>query len=159
MQLALATCTYQEFTPTMGAPIRTTAGAPRWPLGYQLAGHARLVTPTRELLAANLPEDAYEFSYRRILNGHGIDRIRAELAVLATRVGGTRLVLLCFDKLGKPGNWCHRIHLARWYLEQTGEEVPSSAPSRWRRRPPSSDQPFLTGGTHGVPPVTHARTE
>lgn len=124
MQLALATCTYQEFTLSMGAPIRTTAGAPRWPLGYQLTGHAQLVTPTRELLAANLPEDAYEFSYRRILNGHGIDRIHAELATLAARAGGARLVLLCFDKLDKPGNWCHRIHLARWYLEQTGEEVP-----------------------------------
>lgn len=120
----LATCTYQEFTPSMGAPIRSTAGNPRWPLGYQLAGHAQLITPTRELLAADLPEDAYEFSYRRLLDGHGIERIYAELVALAGRNGGARLVLLCFDKLDKPGNWCHRVHFARWYLEQTGEEIP-----------------------------------
>ncbi|WP_406178036.1 hypothetical protein [Streptomyces canus] len=120
----LATCTYQEFTPNMGAPIRSTAGNPRWPLGYQLAGHAKLITPTRELLAANLAEDAYEFSYRRLLNSYGIDRIYAELAGLYALNGGARLVLLCFDKLDKPGNWCHRTMWARWYLEQTGEEIP-----------------------------------
>lgn len=120
----LATCTYQEFTPNTGAPIRTTAGHPRFPLGYELAGHAKLITPTRELLAADLPEDAYEFSYRRLLNGYGIDRIYAELAGLAARNGGARLVLLCFDRLDKPGNWCHRSMFSRWYLEQTGEEIP-----------------------------------
>lgn len=125
--MELATCTYQEFTPDMGAPIRTTAGHPRFPLGYELAGHARLVTPTRELLAQNLPRDAYEFSYRRILNSYGIDRIYAELAGLAARNAGARLVLLCFDRFDrlKPADaWCHRRMLATWWLEQTGEEVP-----------------------------------
>ncbi|MBT3167986.1 hypothetical protein HTV80_33595 [Streptomyces sp. Vc74B-19] len=123
----LATCTYQEFTPDMGAPIRTTAGFPRFPLGYELAGHARLITPTRELLAQNLPRDAYEFSYRRLLNGHGIQRIYAELAALSARAGGARLVLLCFDRLDKlkPADaWCHRTMVATWWLEQTGEEIP-----------------------------------
>ncbi|WP_245726947.1 hypothetical protein [Streptomyces longwoodensis] len=108
----------------MGAPIRTTAGAPRFALGYQLAGHARLITPTRQLLAQNLPRDAYEFHYRRLLNGQGIDRIYTELAGLAARAGADRLVLLCFDRLNKPENWCHRTMFAAWYLENTGEEVP-----------------------------------
>jgi hypothetical protein len=121
--MQLATCTYQEFTPGMGAPIRTTAGAPRFALGYQLAGHARLITPTRQLLAQNLPRDAYEFQYRRLLNGQGIDRIYAELSGLAARIGADRLVLLCFDRLNKPENWCHRTMFAAWYLENTGEEV------------------------------------
>ncbi|MEH0579075.1 MULTISPECIES: hypothetical protein [Streptomyces] len=125
--MELATCTYQEFAPGVGAPIRTTVGHPRFPLGYELAGHARLITPTRELLAQNLPKDAYEFSYRRILNGHGIDRIHAELAGLSARHGGARLVLLCFDRydrLKPPNDWCHREFFAKWYLEQTGEEIP-----------------------------------
>ncbi|MGA5599604.1 hypothetical protein ACPCUF_00960 [Streptomyces griseoincarnatus] len=123
----LATCTYQEFTPDMGAPIRTTAGHPRFPLGYELAGHARLITPTRELLVQNLPRDAYEFSYRRLLAAHGIQRIYAELAALSARAGGARLVLLCFDRLDKlkPADaWCHRTMWATWWLEQTGEKVP-----------------------------------
>ncbi|WP_018559229.1 MULTISPECIES: hypothetical protein [unclassified Streptomyces] len=123
--LALATCTYQEFQPVMGVPVRTTAGHPRFPLAYQLAGHARLVTPTRQLLAANLPEDAYEFSYRRLLAGHGLDAITAELAAIAAgHEPGRPLVLLCFDRLNKPGAWCHRSHLARWWTEQTGQDVP-----------------------------------
>ncbi|MET7809783.1 hypothetical protein ABZT26_02850 [Streptomyces sp. NPDC005395] len=123
----LATCTYQEFQPSMGAPIRTTAGHPRFPLGYELGGHARLITPTRDLLVQNLPEDAYEFSYRRLLNGQGINRISTELAGLAARNSGARLVLLCFDRYDqlRPGDaWCHRGMFAKWWFEQTGEEVP-----------------------------------
>lgn len=123
--LALATCTYQEFQPPMGHPVRTTAGHPRFPLGYTIVGHARLITPTRALLSANLPEDAYEFSYRRLLADHGLDAIGAELqAIAAGQEPGRPLVLLCFDRLNKPGNWCHRVHFSRWWTEETGQAVP-----------------------------------
>ncbi|WP_329326711.1 hypothetical protein [Streptomyces sp. NBC_01689] len=121
----LATCTYQEFTPDMGIPVRTTAGHPRFRLGYKVAGHAKTLTPTRALLAQNLPEDAYEFSYRRQLTEVGIDAIRAELeAIAAQHESGRPLVLLCFDRLNKPGNWCHRTQAARFLTEQTGQEIP-----------------------------------
>lgn len=121
--IRLATCSYSEFRPDMGTAIRTTAGGARW-FSHQLGGHAKLVTPTRELLAANLPKDAYEFSYRRMLNDTGIEAIRAELARLAAANGDSRLVLLCFDRMNKPENWCHRRMLAAYYLEQTGEAIP-----------------------------------
>ncbi|MEU8870465.1 hypothetical protein AB0D24_04730 [Streptomyces javensis] len=123
-QIRLATCTYQEFAPDMGTPVRTTVGHPRFPLSYQLGGIARSVTPTRHLLKIEA-EDAYEFSYRRLLNDRGVDLIREELTAIA---GANDLdvpvVLLCFDKLSKPGNWCHRTHFAKWWTDQTGEEVP-----------------------------------
>ncbi|WP_254878538.1 hypothetical protein [Streptomyces sp. NA04227] len=123
-QIKLATCTYQEFAPHMGTPVRTTVGHPRFPLSYQLGGIARSVTPTRSLLKIE-SEDAYEFIYRRLLNERGIDAIREELTAIA---GANDLevpvVLLCFDKLSKPGNWCHRTHFAKWWTEQTGQEVP-----------------------------------
>ncbi|MFD3851668.1 hypothetical protein ACFWVB_38220 [Streptomyces microflavus] len=137
--LELATCTYQEFTPDMGTPVRSTAGHPRFPLAYQLGGHAKLITPTRDLLKINA-RDAYEFGYRRLLNGNGLDNIRRELARIAAAspVDGP-LVLLCFDrfdKLSPPDDWCHRSMFARWYTEQTGDEVPELG-SRPRTAPPT----------------------
>ncbi|WTW95424.1 hypothetical protein OG216_19475 [Streptomycetaceae bacterium NBC_01309] len=142
--LSIATCTYQEFVPGMGAPTRTTAGHPRFALGYQLAGHAVLVTPDRQLVKAahaGLPEDAYEFQYRRQLATFGVDRIRAELAAIARYFGAPGpVVLLCFDKLTQPGNWCHRTHFAKWWTEQTGDPVPELG---GRPTAPASPPPTL----------------
>jgi hypothetical protein len=33
------------------------------------------------------------------------------------------VVLLCFEDLSKPGEWCHRRAFATWWEEQTGEKV------------------------------------
>ncbi|MFF3665428.1 hypothetical protein [Microtetraspora malaysiensis] len=121
--MKIATCTYQEFVPAMGHPVRTTVGHPRFPLAYQLAGHARLITPLGTMLGR--PLDAYTLLYRRHLAASGVDAIRAELAEIAARhEAGRPLVLLCFDKLDKPGNWCHRSQFAAWWTEHTGEPVP-----------------------------------
>ncbi|MFJ5037969.1 hypothetical protein [Streptomyces parvulus] len=127
-ELRIATCTFQEFQPGMGTPVRTTAGHPRFALGYQLGGHARLLTPAWKLVQEarkGLAQDAYELLYRRQLTDAGLDAVRAELLGIA---GANDLdapvVLLCFDRLDKPGQWCHRTHAAKWLSEQTGEEVP-----------------------------------
>lgn len=138
-QIKLATCTYQEFAPIMGTPVRTTVGHPRFPLSYQLGGIARSVTPTRPLLRIEA-EDAYEWAYRRLLSERGVDAIREELTAIA---GANDLdapvVLLCFDKLSKPGNWCHRTMFGRWWTEETGEDVPElgASPTPRPTPPPS----------------------
>ncbi|MGW1989602.1 hypothetical protein [Embleya sp. NPDC001921] len=137
----LATCTYQEFAPHMGTPVRTTVGHPRFPLSYQLGGHATLITPTRDLLKVNA-RDAYEWGYRRLLNERGIDAIAAELAAIArANDPGRPIVLLCFDRLDRlkpPDNWCHRSFAATWYAEQTGEPVPELGAATPAPRPQMS---------------------
>ncbi|KQW13720.1 hypothetical protein [Streptomyces sp. Root369] len=126
--LRIATCTFQEFQPEMGTPVRTTAGGVRFPLSYKLGGHARLVTPAWGLVQQarkGMAADAYEFHYRRQLNEAGVDAIRAELlAIAGANDLDSPVVLLCFDKLAVPGNWCHRSQFARFWNELTGEEVP-----------------------------------
>ncbi|MFI9026331.1 hypothetical protein [Streptomyces sp. NPDC053560] len=137
--IRLATCTYQEFAPTMGTPVRTTVGHPRFKLSYPLAGHARSITPTRDLLKLNA-RDAYEFSYRRLLESRGIDVVRDEL----TRIAGANdldspVVLLCFDRLAKlpPADaWCHRLMFGAWWKEKTGDDVPELG-----AQPPASPTP------------------
>ncbi|WP_406128026.1 ParB/RepB/Spo0J family partition protein [Streptomyces sp. NBC_00989] len=136
--LRLATCTYQEFTPDMGIPVRTTVGRPRWRLPYELAGHAKTLTPTRDLLKIEA-EDAYEAGYRALLTTRGIDAIRAELEEIAAQYESGRLVFLCFDKLSVANNWCHRSYAARYLSEHMGLTIPElgacTAPARPAPRP------------------------
>ncbi|MFF2612347.1 hypothetical protein [Kitasatospora sp. NPDC058046] len=143
MTLTLATCTYQEYRPTMGLPVRTTVGGARF-FTEPIAGHAQAITPSRDLVDAarsGLPADAYELQYRRQLNAVGLDAIRAELEFIARRnaAGDTPLVLLCFDVLSKPNNWCHRSQFARFWGEQTGEVIPElgSQPRPTVQAPPT----------------------
>ncbi|MFC4060210.1 hypothetical protein ACFOWE_18045 [Planomonospora corallina] len=121
--LRLATCTYQEFLPPMGHPVRTTVGMPRFQLAYSLAGHATRITPKPWFLGK--PLDAYTLLYRRHLEESGVDAIAAELAEIATRhEAGRPLVLLCFDRLTTADAWCHRSMFATWWQEKTGQDVP-----------------------------------
>jgi len=37
--------------------------------------------------------------------------------------GGKDLVLLCYENLTKPDEWCHRQVFAEWWLRETGEII------------------------------------
>lgn len=126
--MRLYTSRYQRFQPTQGAPIRSTAGYPRFRLDYRLAGHATLITPMRWMLAIQ-DEDRYRNAYTEMLTTNGLSAIQEELATLAADVGNDRLVLLCFCDLTvpPPDNWCHRRIFADWWQDQTGIEVPDLA--------------------------------
>ncbi|MEV4704531.1 hypothetical protein [Actinoplanes sp. NPDC049316] len=126
MTVHLFTCRYQRFRPDMGTPVRTTAGYPRFTLGYELAGHARLISPTWAMVSIN-DEATYRGLYRQMLDARGVDAVRDELQAIADQVPDPRLVLLCFDDLSKPDGWCHRRMFADWWTEHTGTEVPELA--------------------------------
>ncbi|MFI5493546.1 hypothetical protein [Actinoplanes sp. NPDC051859] len=126
MTVDLFTCRYQRFQPAMGSPVRTTAGLPRFPLTYELAGHAHLISPTWAMVSIN-DQATYRGQYRLLLDAHGLDAVRAELQAIADQATDPRLVLLCFDDLSKPDGWCHRRMFADWWTEQTGDDVPELA--------------------------------
>lgn len=33
------------------------------------------------------------------------------------------IVLLCFEDLTKPGEWCHRCVFAEWWQNKTGQKI------------------------------------
>lgn len=121
----LFTSRYQRFRPDQGVPVRTTVGAPRFVLDYQLAVEAALIKPTYPML--RLDERPYRAAYEARLNATGVDAIRAELAAIAAEAGQDRLVLLCFCDLSRPDAWCHRRMFADWWRRHTAEEVPELA--------------------------------
>ncbi|WP_197697808.1 hypothetical protein [Micromonospora echinofusca] len=125
--MKLFTSRYQRFRPDQGAPVRTTVGAPRFPLPYDLAGFARVLAPSYAML--KLDEAPYRYIYVERLEAAGVDVIADDLAAIADVAGDERLVLLCFCDLSvsPPNAWCHRRMFAAWWQEQTGQEVPELA--------------------------------
>jgi integrase len=98
--------------------VRTSVGRPRWETPYQLA-NLPILAPRRSWL--RLSEREYVPRYLHLLDGLGVEKIRAEL----TRIWEEHdrpegLALLCFEKTG----FCHRRLFSGWWREQTGEVIP-----------------------------------
>jgi hypothetical protein len=125
----LATCRFQEFRSGMGIPVRITYGAPRFKLDYNLRHKIGELAPDGHMLKIN-DRDRFQLLYTRKLDELGVDRaVHLLRGILLTERAdpGTRLVLLCFDDLTKPGMWCHRTMVATWWTFRTGEAVPEYA--------------------------------
>lgn len=97
-------------------PVRISLGAPKWPLGYTIAGEIKDLMPFG-LLQIN-DRALYEKKYRERLDRIGVDRIQAALDSFGI---DKPVVLLCYEDVRDPSQWCHRTMFAQWWLEQTGE--------------------------------------
>ena len=104
------------------APVRITLGKPRMRLDYALAGEIRKLAPSGRLFRI---EDPVEFraAYRERLDRLGVDAVRAQLRAIVAAHGGRGAVLLCFEDVRVPGEWCHRRIFAEWWAERTGQVV------------------------------------
>lgn len=122
----LFTHRYQDFEPSMGVPVRITLGAPRWTLPYALEYRVREAAPSREYFGAGRPE--YQAAYMAQLDRHGHAFLASRFREIATAAGDPRLVLLCFEDLSKPDQWCHRRMFAAWWQGKTGAKVRELGP-------------------------------
>lgn len=107
-------------------PVGIVVSPPRWALGYQLAGNVTLLAPVGLLDV----EAAEEFAarYRERLEAVGVAPIERILRGFAEAFDAPGCVLLCYENLEKPGEWCHRRVFAEWWQERTGAEVPELHP-------------------------------
>lgn len=118
-----ATCSYIEFDPSYGIPVKSTVGHPRFKLRYQLAANWQHAAPDRAAL--RLEPVSFRRCYTEKLRRFGSDYFgdrAAELRASARR--DEPVVLLCFDKLWLPDAFCHRTIFAEWFQSLTGEQVP-----------------------------------
>lgn len=122
--LTIATSRYfarQKVIDSGLAPVRTMVGAPKFTLGYELAGSVAMLAPYGLFSIEDRAE--FEAAYRAQLDGFGVAKIRAALEDVAAAFGAAGVVLLCFEDLHDPAEWCHRTIFAAWWREHTGEEV------------------------------------
>ena len=87
-------------------PVSIARGTPRW--AGQVERYLGLA-PTREMLDAKLTMAQYDEQFLDILYRLDPRETLAEITSLAGR--GRSPVLLCWEK---PGDFCHRRHVAEW---------------------------------------------
>lgn len=124
--LTLFTNRYQQFQPAQGVPVRITLGAPRFKLPYRITHSVRELAPQRVYFSKPLSE--FTTAYRADLDACGVQRIADRLKQVAEAEGDHRLVLLCFEDLTDPRQWCHRRIFAAWWKDATGDEVRELSP-------------------------------
>lgn len=144
--ITFATCSYTEFTPDMGLPVRISVGHPRFKLAYRPYVMPTLA-PTRTILALTGQGD-YAAAFRAKLDRIGVPGVRADAERVYREAGegadGPTLVLLCFERLNEPGKWCHRTMVSEWIMKMTGETVPElGAPPAPRGAGPDFEQGTL----------------
>ena len=73
----------------------------------------------------HLIDDRREFTaaYCQKLDRIGVAAISKRFQEISEAHGGRDLVLLCWEDIRKPGEWCHRQVFAEWWLRETGEAI------------------------------------
>ena len=100
--------------------MRISLGAPRWKIGYTIAGAIKELMPSGLRHIENLGEFC-QLYYER-LDSVGVNKIREQIQQY--ELFGKPVVLLCFEDIRKGGeNWCHRTMFAKWWQARTGESI------------------------------------
>lgn len=130
----VATCSYREFRPEMGVPVRISLGVPKFPVsGFEPGRQIKILTPGGHYFRAAKPE--FDRMFYQQLDRAGVQEINSQLEQMK-RWENAPLVLLCFEQLGRSvynegddlfeveAQICHRRMFAKWWRDQTGEEIP-----------------------------------
>lgn len=102
-------------------PVRISLGIPRFPLQFVLSEACGFLFPQGWML--KLDYETYRRKYRHHLHKTGVRRIRERLEEISRKNGGRGLVLLCYEDLTKPGEWCHRTIFSEWWEQKTGQKI------------------------------------
>ena len=110
--------------------VSISRGQPRRRLPFR---YRKLMSLAPGDAAWNAPDrESFEKCYRTQLEELGAETILANLE----RVSGSKpVVVLCWERLDEPGEWCHRTMLARFLEEQANIEVPELEPGMISTRP------------------------
>jgi len=101
--------------------VAITVGNPRWPLGYEFV-ELRKLAPYGRLFHINDREE-FTTTYFEKMDRIGAGAISKWLQEISETHGGKDLVLLCYEDVRKPGEWCHRQVFAEWWRRETGEII------------------------------------
>ncbi len=109
--------------------VGISRGTPRRAPGFRYRV-LRSLAPSDETWAR---EDRSEFeaSYVGQLKRLGAERIIEDLARIA---GDRAAVMLCWERLADPNEWCHRRALASWLQGQVGVVIPELEPGMLPQR-------------------------
>jgi hypothetical protein len=109
----------KEIAKSDAVAVSISRGMPRWSLPYALGHKVACLAPESRTHNRRLFEESYVAQLER----HGLEKIEMQLRLISEKFDGRPLVLLCWEDLSKPGEWCHRRMFAKWYEQRTGNVV------------------------------------
>ena len=117
-------------------PVGISIGLPRFRLGYGLREQCYSLAPKRYML--NMDLEPFKKAYYEKLAGIGEQKIINTVRRMedTARREGKELVLLCFEDIRIPVDWCHRTVFAEWWMSRTGEsikELPDPTPPKIKK--------------------------
>ncbi len=117
-------------------PVGVSIGQPKFSLGYQLREQCYSLAPKGYML--NMDMERFKPAYYEKLENIGTDRIINMVTRLdeQARSEGKELVLLCYEDVRVPEDWCHRTMFAEWWAENVGElikELPDPMPVKYKK--------------------------
>lgn len=117
-------------------PVGISIGQPRFRLEYELREQCYSLAPKGYML--NMDIERFRPAYYEKLEGIGTEKIISMVTRLdeKARSEGKELVLLCFEDVRIPEDWCHRTVFAEWWAEHTGEiikELPDPTPPKEKK--------------------------
>lgn len=104
-------------------PVGISLGTPKFSLGYELRGHCYSLAPKGYMF--NLEPEPFKEAYYKKLYNIGSEKIKDMVIRFdkAAQQEGKELVLLCYEDIRIPSDWCHRSVFADWWAENTGEII------------------------------------
>lgn len=134
VDLNLATCSYKAFDRSMGVPVRTSVGYPRFwkPDAKGILAYIPELAPFGKVGAVDLRkiEDraVFDVHYRARLAANGVTIVE-KIVELTRGREGIPLVALCYEDVHDPTTFCHRTIAGLWLHEQLGLDVPELSPA------------------------------
>ena len=103
-------------------PVSISRFPPSWYIGKQFMALAPSPTLLSDSRHNNLSYEAYLERYTsETLSKLDVETVYNNILIAA---GGKEPVLLCFEDLTKPGEWCHRRIVSGWFFKELGVTVP-----------------------------------
>lgn len=104
-------------------PVGISIGQPKFKLGYELREQCYSLAPKGYML--NMDIERFKRAYYEKLEGIGTEKIISMVNRLDEKAQreGKELVLLCYEDVRVPADWCHRTIFAEWWAEHTGELI------------------------------------
>jgi len=104
-------------------PVGISIGAPKWPLGYELKEQCYSLAPKGYML--NMDIERFKDAYFEKLDALGSEKVFDIVSRLDKRAQaeGKELVLLCYEDVRIPDDWCHRTMFAEWWAINVGEQI------------------------------------
>lgn len=124
-------------------PVGISIGAPRFPLGYDLREQCYSLAPKGYML--NMDIDRFKPAYYEKLESIGTEKIINMVTRLdeKARAENKELVLLCYEDVRIPEDWCHRTIFAEWWAENMGEiieELPDQSEPKVKKKPQPKEE-------------------